>query len=200
MLAADPDNFEGNNQMRDAFAACFRNEGLPFADVVLCDRRNQDDIAALIARSGFIILCGGHVPTQNRFFAQLGLPALLHHFDGIVLGISAGTMNAARIVYAQPEEAGEAVDPHYARWISGLGLTESRVWPHFQRSRNLTVDGQSLLEIGLADSHIHPFYALPDGSYILHTDGHETLYGEAWYFSDGQMQKICENDQSVVLR
>jgi dipeptidase E len=212
MLAADPDNFGGNDQMRAAFDACFRNEGLPFAETLLCDRRNQGEIAPLLARCEVLILCGGHVPTQNRFFAELELAARLQGFDGILIGISAGTMNAARLVYAQPEEPGEAADPQYQRWIPGLGLTESRVWPHFQRSRHLCVDGQNLEQLGLADSRLHPFYALPDGSYILHTerpcadpDGHvrmeihETVYGEAYRFADGQMTQICENDQSVAL-
>lgn len=200
MLAADPDNFGGNDQMRDAFAESFRQAGLPLADIALCDRRNQDEIGALVNSSSFIMLCGGHVPTQNRFFAALGLPALLQGFEGIVLGISAGTMNAARIVYAQPEEPGEATDPHYARWIAGLGLTDTSVWPHFQRSRYLTVDGQSLMDIGLADSRHRPFYALPDGSYILGVDGHETLYGEGWYFANGEARQVCENGQSLVIR
>ena len=31
-----------------------------------------------------------HVPTQNHFFAQLGLPGLFHNYHGIVLGVSAG--------------------------------------------------------------------------------------------------------------
>ena len=44
------------------------------------------------------MLCGGHVPTQNHFFAQLGLPGLFHNYHGIVLGVSAGSMNAARLV------------------------------------------------------------------------------------------------------
>ncbi len=200
LLAAGPESYAGNDQMLEAFAASFRQAGLRFAGMTLCDRRNQDEIAALVASSGFIMLCGGHVPTQNRFFDQLGLPALLHPFDGIVLGVSAGTMNAARIVYAQPEEPGEAADPHYARWISGLGLTETSVWPHFQRSRHLSVDGQSLMDIALADSRRRPFYALPDGSYILGVDGYETLYGEGWYFSGGEARQVCEYGQSLVIR
>lgn len=200
MLAADPDSFGGNDQMREAFCESFRQAGLPLAGMALCDRRNQDEIGALVNSSSFIMLCGGHVPTQNRFFAGLGLPALLQGFEGIVLGVSAGTMNAARIVYAQPEEPGEAADPHYARWIAGLGLTDTSVWPHFQRSRCLTVDGQSLMDIGLEDSRRRPFYALPDGSYILGVDGHETLYGEGWYFADGEARQVCENGQSLVIR
>lgn len=200
MLAADPNNFAGNDQMRDVFAESFRREGLPFARCVVCDHRNADDIASLLAQSGFLMLCGGHVPTQNRFFSELGLPGLLQGYEGIVLGISAGTMNAARLVYAQPEEPGEAADPNYCRWLSGLGLTESRVWPHFQRSRWLSVDGQSLMEIGLEDSRRTPFYGIPDGSYILNVDGAETLYGEGWYFADGKAEKISENDQTRVIR
>ena len=62
--------------------------------------RNAEEIGSLLPQSGFVMLCGGHVPTQNHFFAQLGLPGLFHNYHGIVLGVSAGSMNAARLVYA----------------------------------------------------------------------------------------------------
>lgn len=57
------------------------------------------------------MLCGGHVPTQNHFFAQLGLPRLFHGYHGIVMGVSAGSWNAAHIVYAAPEEPAKPPTP-----------------------------------------------------------------------------------------
>lgn len=200
LLAADPEDYTANDQMCWAFGQSFRQAGLPLADLVVCDRRNEDEISQLLEESGFVMLCGGHVPTQNAFFSQLGLPALIQQFHGIIVAVSAGSMNAARVVYAQPELPGEAADPDYQRWLPGLGLTDTRIWPHYQHSKDLSVDGQSLMEIGLADGKRRPFLALPDGSYILCADGHETLYGEGWYFGDGRAELINENDQVLPLR
>ena len=64
-----------------------------------------------------IFLGGGHVPTQNAFFHRIGLREKIRNFDGIVIGISAGSMNSADVVYAQPELPGEAADESYQRFL-----------------------------------------------------------------------------------
>ena len=199
-LASDPYGHERTDEMCRAFAQSFSDAGLPLADLIPCDSRNQEEIGELLPQCGFLMLCGGHVPTQNHFFAQIGLPALLQSYHGIILGMSAGSMNAARIVYAQPEEPGEASDPHFSRWLPGLGLTETRILPHFQCIRRWRVDGETIEDLALADSKKHPFLALAGGSYILRADGHETLYGEAWYFADGTCELVNEEGQVLPLR
>ena len=128
-IAADPYAYEQNDEMCRVFAQSFANAHLPLTALIPCDARNAEEIGSLLPQSGFVMLCGGHVPTQNHFFAQLGLPGLFHNYHGIVLGVSAGSMNAARLVYAAPEEPGEAADPGYCRWLNGLGLTETRILP-----------------------------------------------------------------------
>ena len=144
-----------------------------------------------------IILGGGHVPTQNVFFHRISLREKIQDFDGIVIGISAGTMNSADLVYAQPEEAGEAVDPNYQKFITGLGLTGINVCPHYQMVKDFYLDGMRLFEeITYVDSHGHEFVALPDGSYILSENGVETIWGEAYLIKDGWIEKICEDGQT----
>ena len=199
-IAADPDAWAENDAMCKAFLQCFTNAHLPLTRLIPCDARNQEEIGSLLAHSGFVMLCGGHVPTQNRFFAQLGLPGLFHNYHGIVMGVSAGSMNAAQLVYAAPELPGEAADLGYCRWLSGLGLTRTRILPHYQFIREDILDGQRMEDIALADSRRHHFLALPDGSYILCADGHEALYGRAWYFADGTVDEINEDEDVLPLR
>ena len=189
-IAADPHAYAQNDEMCRVFLQSFADAHLPLTELVPCDARNQEEIGTLLPRSGFVMLCGGHVPTQNHFFAQLGLPGLFHNYHGIVLGVSAGSMNAARLVYAAPEEPGEAADPGYCRWLNGLGLTETRILPHYQFIREHILDGQRMEDIALADSRKRHFLALPDGSYLMCSDGHEALYGKAWYFADGTLEEI----------
>ena len=198
-LAADPAAHDANDEACRFFAGCFAGAGLPLDGMTACDSRNAEEIGPLLQRCNFLILGGGHVPTQNRFFSEIGLPALIQSYEGLILSISAGSMNAAQIVYAQPEEPGEATDPLYCRWMTGLGLTSVSIWPHYQFSKDKAVDGVPLMDIALADSKHRPFIGLPDGSYILCADGHETLYGEGWYFSNGRVSLINEEGEELPL-
>jgi len=199
-IASDPNAHEQLDTMCRAFCKSFARAGLPLAGFVPCDTRNHEEIGTLLAQAGFVMLSGGHVPTQNHFFAQIGLPALLQSYHGIVMGVSAGSMNAARTVYAQPEEPGEALDPAFERWLPGLGLTQLHILPHYQFTRDLTVDGQRTEDIALADSFKAPLLALSDGSYLLISDGSETLYGEAWYLADGRIEPVNAEGKVLPMR
>lgn len=157
------------------------------------------DAPYLVFGANFIMLCGGHVPTQNRFFQRIGLRSLLSDWHGVLLGVSAGSMNSAERVYALPEEEGEAVDPFYQRFLPGLGLTHTSVIPHFQKLRDVMLDGRLIVdEIALGDSMNHHFYALPDGSFIYKKGTREELHGPAWLISDGQCC-LCNHQDEILL-
>ena len=200
IACADPDAFEHNDEMRDTFASAFAFHGLTYKSFDLLDARNEEDAERLVRQSGFILLAGGHVPTENAFFQRIGLRTLLEDFGGIVMGISAGSMNAADVVYAQPEEAGESVDPDYERFIPGLGLTNLNILPHYQMVRDNILDGRRLYEdITFEDSVGHAFLVLVDGSYVLEEDERCEVYGEAYLIFSGKMMKICEEGDMLSL-
>ena len=199
LLASAPDDTEKNDDIRACFAASFPMSGLPLACIHTCDARSEA-LAHQLHRYDVLILCGGHVPTQNAFFEKIRLKEALNGYSGIVIGISAGTMNSAEVVYAQPELPGETTDPHYRRFLPGLGLTKTMVLPHWQALRGETLDGMRILEdLTLPDSIGRTFCALHDGSYILSENGTETLYGEAYRIKDGTMTQICENGRHILL-
>lgn len=200
MIASAPAETDINDSILENMRDTFRMSDLPAAQVKMCDDRNAGQLEEMLIEADFVILCGGHVPTQNAFFKRIGLKEKIAAFDGVVMGISAGTMNCATLVYAQPELDGEAVNPDYERYIEGLGLTEIRILPHFQYLRDLTLDGLRVFEdISLPDSRIQPFYALVDGSYILVEEGKSELYGEAYYLADGKLEQISKVDEKHIL-
>lgn len=199
ILSSDPENTRMGDEMRDFFVDAFEKSGMSVARVDVCDKRDPGLVNQL-CYYGLLILAGGHVPTQNAFFRQIGLREKIHRYAGVVLGISAGTMNCAEVVYAQPEEPGEAVNPCYVRYMQGLGLTHVNVLPHFQNVNGLRLDGLRVMEdICLPDSRVRPFYGLPDGSWLYREQGHTRLYGEAWLLEAGTCVKICENGESRVV-
>lgn len=200
ILSADPEDTEGNDEMTKTIADAILFHGLTLADIAVCDVRNREDAAELVAESDVLILSGGHVPTEHAFFEQIHLRELVRDFDGIVIGISAGTMNCAEVVYAQPEREGETLDPDYERFLPGLGLTDLNVLPHYQEVKDNILDGQHLFrDVTCADSFGRCFYALVDGSYILVQNGRAELYGEAYRVSDGEIVPISEEGDCVIL-
>ena len=199
-ICSDPDGWEKMDFYAALTRKCFEDAGFPFERFLTLDGRNEHHAAELIRGSDLLILSGGHVPTQNRFFRKIGLRELLRGYAGIVIGISAGSMNSAELVYSQPKEDGEAIDPGYQRFLPGLGLTKTMLLPHYQEVKDDILDGLRLFEdITCPDSRGHTFYAIPDGSYLLIDGDREELRGEAYRIRDGYLTKIASDGETVLL-
>lgn len=200
MIAASPEDINSNNEMQDFFANALEISGLPVETMDVWDCRTTDFSERTLHSYDVILLGGGHVPTQNAFFHAIGLTKKMRDFEGLVIGISAGTMNSAQVVYAQPELPGEATDPSYRKFLKGLGLTTTNILPHYQMVKDWTIDGMRLYEdITYGDSHGHEFVVLVDGSYLLIENGIETIWGEAYLITEGLCHKICGEDEICRL-
>ena len=200
LISAFPDEYSVNDRMREDFEGILRDTDLSVSCLDICDSRNGQEKADALHSYDFIILGGGHVPTENAFFQKISLAERLIGFEGIVMGISAGSMNCARMVYAQPEMPGEALDPDYQRFIPGLGLTEINILPHYQAVRDDVIDGLRLMEdITYRDSMGRTFYAIVDGSYLLRTDSCEEIRGEAYRIRDGKIEQITREGDTWSL-
>ncbi len=195
IVAASPGEHGDNDRMAAFFAGALARSGLSLGPVDLWDDRA---VGPDPAAYDVILLGGGHVPTQNAFFRRVRLREKLAGFRGVLIGVSAGSMNAAERVYAQPELPGEASDPRYVRWLPGLGLTGLNLLPHYQLTRDSRLDGRRLYEdVTYPDSVGHRFLAIPDGSYVLAEGGAATLYGEGYLLAGGALRQICEENHSV---
>lgn len=200
IVAASPHNFALNDEMRETFHNAFNYHHLTLRDTIMLDARNERDAARLIALSDVVMLAGGHVPTELDFFERIGLKKLMRGYTGVVMGISAGTMNCAETVYVQPEEPGESLDPDFVRFAPGLGFTRFMLLPHYQKARHYQLDGKRLYEdITYADSHGHTFIAMADGTYIYQHAGKAILCGEAYAISNGRIEQICERERTLEL-
>ena len=199
-ICSDPDDREAMDYYAGLLKKSFEDAGFEFQSFRTLDGRNEAQAAELINGSDLLILAGGHVPTQNRFFQKIGLRALLADYPGVVIGISAGSMNSAETVYAQPELEGEAVDPGYQRFLPGLGLTKTMLLPHYQEVKDDVLDGLRVFEdITYPDSMGKTFYAIPDGSWLLVEAGREELRGEAYRIRDGAIAQVSADGEALLL-
>ena len=198
-ICSSPDRRDLNCTFGADIFQIFAQEGMPFSHYAVLDGENFYEARKLVGESDLIVLAGGHVPTQNAFFHKIHLPELLRDYDGVVMGISAGSMNMAEVVYAQPEEPGESA-PDYQRFIPGLGITDINILPHYQKVKDYRVDGLHLFyDITFPDSMGRCFFALPDGSYIYQDEEKQLLCGKGYSVIDGVMELINDNEETLDL-
>ena len=200
-ITASPADFRDSDMACTFMEDAFRQSAFPISVFDCWDNRTTDFSRERLHSYDVIILGGGHVPTQLEFFHRIGLRETIAGFDGIVIGISAGSMDCADIVYAQPEHPGETLDPNYNRFPVGLGLAQTNVLPHYQMVKDFRLDGKRLYEdITYGDSYGRDFIVLPDGSYILIAQGQEQVFGEAYRLRDAVLEQICWDNQSMLLK
>ena len=200
IISSSPNDTEINDSIKNIMEQSFMMSALSIETFDICDNRDVK-LVDRISEYDVVILAGGHVPTQNAFFQRINLKKALKKFEGILIGISAGTMNSAETVYAQPELDGESSNPEYQRFLSGLGITKLMIIPHYQDVKNEILDGKRVMEdITYPDSYGREFYALVDGSYIMIENGVHTLFGEGYLVTDGAIRRICEINESICLR
>ncbi len=199
-VCSDPQAHEFTCRIGADIFMAFANMGIHFSSYQVLDDENADRTGELVRNADLIVLAGGHVPTQNAFFQKIGLRQLLKDHPGVAMGISAGSMNSADVVYSQPEEEGES-DPSFTRFLPGLGLTKVQILPHYLKVKDWWLDGKRLFEdITYADSLDHTFYALPDFSYVISDGEDDTLYGESYLVRDGQLTPLTHTGEAITLK
>lgn len=200
IVASNPEDHSSTCHFANEMVYTMREYGMACGSCNILDGSNPDFAPFLVATSDLIVLMGGHVPTQNAFFQEIGLREILADYEGVVMGISAGSMNCADLVYAQPEEAGESIDPDYERYIPGLALTGINILPHYQQVKDNILDGKRLYEdITYADSQGKCFHVLVDGSYYYQDEEHAAFFGQVAALSDGKLEWICKENEYLEL-
>ncbi len=199
-VCSNPEDHGGVCRFAAETCSAFLEAGIPFSSYEVLSGETAHRAYSMISHSDLVVLSGGHVPTQNAFFRKIRLRHLLHKYEGVVLGISAGSMNMAGEVYVQPEEPGESIDPDYRRFAPGLGLTGVNICPHFQKVRHAMLDGKRLFEdITFGDSMGRCFYALPDNSYFYQDEEGLLLCGKAWRIKNGILELITRDEEVLDM-
>ena len=201
-------------RLLDSFIAA----GINIVEYDILDRQSDSHAEELINKADWIILAGGHVPTQNAYFQEIGLREKLQGYEGLVMGSSAGSMNMADTVYAEPEYELELGDLTYKRWIPGLGITTANILPHYNLNAEQRLLGRHIYkDIARRDSFNLPeglaedfrgFFVLPDGSFILgdltrSENGSlkrtEHLFGEALIIKNGVFEALTDNGDVIRI-
>ncbi|MBQ1327268.1 MAG: Type 1 glutamine amidotransferase-like domain-containing protein, partial [Eubacterium sp.] len=191
IFASNPEDFPENDFKKERIMDGFSLAGFSVENVNIYDHRNNEDIKKMIHWADVIYLSGGHCPTENKFIKETGLKEALKEFNGIFIGLSAGSVNAAGSVFLIPEEKGEAIDKDFIYFTEGLGLTDINIIPHSEYLKEVILDGKHMMnDIFIPFSYERKLYLLPDGSYFMIKDGETQLFGEAEVLFDGKIYPI----------
>jgi dipeptidase E len=197
LIASDPDNYKRNDMFLQMDIEALQLSGLTFKEYLVLDGRGKENITSILKDCDLIFLSGGNTLTQNIFFNNVNLKENLKDIDSVIVGISAGSINAANNVYNSPEIE---EDLKHTPYLKGLDLTNINIEPHFILE-DLSNDYNKKLQRKeiLKESYNRTLIALTDGAYILQTDKDCKLYGESYKIKEGIITKICNNDECVIL-
>ena len=190
-VPCDPSDDESINHQKRCLLDALEMKDLKVSEVRVLTDEDKDTLPELISWANVIYLSGGHTPDQLSFMKRIGLKEALLPYDGIVIGLSAGSMNAAYNVYLVPELPGEALDPDYVRFSDGLDLTNIEIIPHAQSVKDHQIDGKDFIkDIVLPDSYGSRFYMITDGSYFKVKNGKTIFKGVGDLIEDGKITPI----------
>ncbi len=196
-VPCDPLATEENEFQKKQLLDCFEFASLPVEEVIMLEEKSSKPLSELISWATIIYLAGGHAPTQLAFMKRIGLKSALLDYDGLVICLSAGSVNAAYDAYLMPELPGEAADPNYVRFSEGLDLTNIQMIPHGDYMKKCELDGKDFIkEIALPDSYGRRFYVITDGSYFKVKNGKTKFNGVGEVIEDG---KIIPLEQGTII-
>lgn len=189
VIANDPYNNEENDTRFQVVFESFKLTGFDFKEKVVLDARNASDAKNILLGADVIILSGGKVLCQNKFLKVIKLKRILKNYEGLVIGISAGTMNLCKKVANFPEEL---CDLKEKRWIKGLGFHDDIIIPHFDGvSYQIECEEVDVVkDFVLPSSYKHTLLGFPNGSYVL--IDHEkkvTYFGDMYTIEKGEVKK-----------
>lgn len=188
-VANDRYAFIKNDQKAMAVFGGFKKSRIDFKKKVILDNRNKQNSKEILEDANLIILSGGKCFRQINFFNEIGLKEILANFKGLVIGVSAGSMNLCETVENFPEEIEDINEP---RWLTGLGLCDDIVIPHFEGK---TKSYQFDVPIKVVENYVIPaslyktFVGLDNDAYILvDNDGNKKYYGNACHIENGKVK------------
>jgi dipeptidase E len=188
LICSNPDSIEQNSKYLELDIEALNMSGIVFDEYVVLDNRNKTKVQEVLSDSSLIMLCGGNTYQQNKFFNEINLKKYISNIDAPVIGISAGSINAADNVYNSPECEEDIENPHI---LAGLNLTKINIEPHFDINSNNKIQMNSIL----SESHNRKIYGLPDGSYIKN----DNIYGKCYVIHNGEIELICEDGEQYKI-
>lgn len=144
---------------------------------LLDGRINKEDGLKLLEEADVIYLQGGDPYIQLDYIKKNGYDVFLKNYNGIILGLSAGSMNLGKVsFYSKDEEYTKTT------FYEGLGIVDLTISPHFD------INNKEEVEELVKGSYKHRIIGLPDNSCIIvNNDGVAKSININYVYENGKL-------------
>lgn len=176
-IATTFDDYEKNDLYYNNLIKHFKNIDITFNKAYLIDNRVDKDLAKdYILKSNIIFLMGGDAKKQIDSVKEYDLFEILKSKEGIILGVSAGSMNqSSRVVYKND------YNNYVIEDYEGLGYIDINIYPH------LDFNNIDYLKEVFEVSNYTKTVALPNDSFIRIENNNIDFVGEYYTIQNSKI-------------
>lgn len=157
----------------------FNKIGISFNSVKIIDYRiDKNEAKEYIEKSDILFIMGGDTYNEFQYIKEYNLIKLIKNFNGIIIGVSAGSLNMSKnVCYLDEYKEYNLVQ------YEGLGLTNINIYPHFD------INNKEFVKETLEVSKHKKIYALPNESFIIIKDNKYDIVGVYYIFENNDYVK-----------
>lgn len=176
-IATTFDDYEKNDLYYNNLIKHFKNIDITFNKAYLIDNRVAKDLAKdYILKSNIIFLMGGDAKKQIDSVKEYDFFEILKSKEGIILGVSAGSMNqSSRVVYKND------YNNYVIEDYEGLGYIDINIYPH------LDFNNIDYLKEVFEVSNYTKTVALPNDSFIRIENNNIDFVGEYYTIQNSKI-------------
>lgn len=150
------------------FLNMFHEKGIKFEEEYVIDGRiSKEEAQKKVQEADVVWLSGGDTIAEYKYFLEYGLVQIIREHTGIVIGMSAGSINLSKTAICTVSCGHDKQEIYNA-----LGCVNISVEPHFVADKV----SKEVLEL----SRNYLIYGLCDGSIIVCQDGSTEFFGEIY--------------------
>lgn len=170
-IASSFDNYERNDIKHKELVKLFNNINIKFNSIYLIDNRiDSNKSKELIKKSDIIFLMGGDPKKEMDSIIEYDLVSDIKTKEGIIIGVSAGSMNQITNVIYKDE-----IDNNILIKYKGLGFFNTNIYPH------VDINNKEYLQEIFEVSKYGKILCLPNSSFIRIENNKVDIIGEHYY-------------------
>lgn len=174
VIASSFDKYEKNDLFFNKTIKFFNDININFKNTHLIDSRiSKEEAKDLIETSDVVYIMGGDPYSGMQSINSYELKEVLRNFNGIIIGVSAGSMNMnANICYVDEDDEKTIIE------YTGLELADFNIYPH------LDFNNIDYLKEIFRVSKQQKTIALPNESFIRIENNIPEIIGEHYFVED----------------
>ena len=186
-ITACPEDYRQNDEDSAGMHGMFVEYGIGFDRFCVIDNRTKPEDAQEWAREAdcFFLMGGGVCAEQMQLMRDKGIYDIVRNGPGMVLGVSAGSMNMGKTTV----DIWESLEPY-----EGLGFADITVIGHF------SYDDTERLRLMKEVSMERPVCAMEDESAIFIRNGKADIVGTIHRIDRGEIGPFTEKDVRIFAR